>query len=286
MVTLMVTVGHHPCCRIVPVNFVVVKTDSPYNLLMGRPTLNGLRAVYSTYHLIFKFSTPAGVTEVSSDVGAARECYLATLEAVSISTSGTRPERRSSILSIDCIDSQQTGKPKKLKTGDEVEDIPLDLSRPDQTIRVGVHLPDSFKIQMVDLLKEHRDVFSWAAYEVQGVPHHLIIHELNVDSQARSVKQKRRHFRPKRSQAVGEEVDKLLPAMMIREVQYPTWLSNPVMVKKDTGAWRMCVDFIDLNKACPKDCYPLPKVDALMDSAMGYKFSVFSMPLRGITRSG
>ncbi|XP_027184208.1 uncharacterized protein LOC113782517 [Coffea eugenioides] len=246
MVTLMVTVRHHPCCRIVPINFVVVKADSPYNLLMGRPTLNALHAVYSTYHLIFKFPTPAGVTEVSSDVGVVRECYLATLQAASTSTSGTRPERMSSILSINCIDSQQTGKPKRLETGDEVEDIPLDLSRPDQTIHVGVHLPDSLKIQM-----------------------------------ARSVKQKRRHFGPERSQAVGEEVDKLLPEKIIREVQYPTWLSNPIMVKKDTGAWRMSVDFTDLNKACPKNCYPLPRGDALVDSAMGYEIFCFLDAFKG-----
>ena len=68
MVTLMVTVGHHPRCRTIPVNFIVVKIDSPYNLFMGRPTLNTLRAVYSTYHLSFKFSTSAGIAEVSSDV--------------------------------------------------------------------------------------------------------------------------------------------------------------------------------------------------------------------------
>nr|XP_027067492.1 uncharacterized protein LOC113693114 [Coffea arabica] len=81
MVTLMVTIGCHPRCRTVLVSFAVVKADSPYNMLIGRPTLNALRAVYSTYHLSFKFSTPAGVAEVSSDVGAARECYLATIQA-------------------------------------------------------------------------------------------------------------------------------------------------------------------------------------------------------------
>ncbi|XP_027083887.1 uncharacterized protein [Coffea arabica] len=79
MVTLMVTIGRHPRCRTVPVSFAMVKADSPYNMLIGRPTLNALRAVYSTYHLSFKFPTPAGVAEVSSDVGAARKCYLATI---------------------------------------------------------------------------------------------------------------------------------------------------------------------------------------------------------------
>ncbi|XP_071933931.1 uncharacterized protein [Coffea arabica] len=106
MVTLTVTIGRHPRSRTIPVNFAVVKADSPYNLLLGRPTLNALHAVYSTYHLSFKFPTPAGVAEVSSDICAARECYLATLQAASPSTSGARPEKRSNILSIDSIDPQ------------------------------------------------------------------------------------------------------------------------------------------------------------------------------------
>nr|XP_027089516.1 uncharacterized protein LOC113710608 [Coffea arabica] len=286
MVTLTVTVGHHPRCRTIPVNFVVVKTDSPYNLLLGRPTLNALRAVYSTYHLSFKFPTPEGVAEVSSDVCAARECYLATLQAASPSTSGARPERKSNILSIDSIDPQRAEKIPRLETGDEVEEFPLDPTKPDQTIRVGTRLPNLVKRGMVSLLREYRDVFAWAAEEVQGVPHHLMIHELNVDPQIRPVKQKIRHIGPERSRAVGEEVDKLLPAKIIREVQYPTWLSNPVMVKKDTGVWRMCVDFTDLNKTCPKDCYPLPKVDTLVDSAMGYEVLCFFDAFKGYHQIG
>nr|XP_027067568.1 uncharacterized protein LOC113693195 [Coffea arabica] len=140
IVTLTVTVGRHPRCRTIPVNFVVVKADSPYNLLMGRPTLNALRVVYSTYHLSFKFSTPVGIVEVSSDDCAARECYPAILQAALTSTSEPRSERRSNILSIDCIDSQQ--------------------SRPDQTIRIGIHLSHPLRGQMVDLLREYRDVFT------------------------------------------------------------------------------------------------------------------------------
>ncbi|RDX93905.1 hypothetical protein CR513_23772, partial [Mucuna pruriens] len=58
-------------------------------------------------------------------------------------------------------------------------------------------------------------------------------------------------------------------AGFIREIQYPTWLANVVMVKKANGKWRMCTDYIDLNKACPKDPYPLPSIDRLVDGASG-----------------
>ena len=59
---------------------------------------------------------------------------------------------------------------------------------------------------------------------------------------------------------------RLLEAGFIQEVYYPDWLANVVMVKKANGNWRMCVDFTDLNKACPKDSYPLPQIDILVDS--------------------
>ena len=68
---------------------------------------------------------------------------------------------------------------------------------------------------------------------------------------------------------VREETQKLLSADHIREIQYPEWLANVVLVKKANGKWRMCVDFTDLNKACLKDSYPLPSIDALVDSASG-----------------
>lgn len=73
------------------------------------------------------------------------------------------------------------------------------------------------------------------------------------------------------NKAIAEEVKKLLEASFIREVFYPEWLANVVMVKKNNDKWRMYVDFIDLNKACPKDSFPLPIIDQLVDSTVGHK---------------
>jgi hypothetical protein len=76
---------------------------------------------------------------------------------------------------------------------------------------------------------------------------------------------------PKKAKAVEEEVQKLLEAGGIKETQFLDWISNPVVVKKSNGKWRVCVDFTDLNKACPKDCFPLPRMDQLVDSVAGHK---------------
>ena len=72
-----------------------------------------------------------------------------------------------------------------------------------------------------------------------------------------------------------DEVNKLLAADFIRKVYYPDWLANIVLVKKANGKWRMCVDFTDLNKACPKDSFPLPRIDQLVDSTIGHKLLTF-----------
>ena len=63
---------------------------------------------------------------------------------------------------------------------------------------------------------------------------------------------------------------KLKQAGAIKEVFYPEWLVNTVVVKKKSGKWRVCVDFMDLNKACPKDPFPMPKIDQLVDATVGH----------------
>ena len=67
-----------------------------------------------------------------------------------------------------------------------------------------------------------------------------------------------------------EEVIKLIEANLIRKVHYPEWLANVVLVKKANRKWRMCVDYTDLNKACPKDSYPLSSIDQLVDATLGF----------------
>ncbi|XP_068503870.1 uncharacterized protein [Phaseolus vulgaris] len=100
-----------------------------------------------------------------------------------------------------------------------------------------------------------------------GIDPDFLCHHLSMDATVRPVRQRRRKFNEERQLVVREETQKLLSAGHIREIQYPEWLANVVLVKKANGKWRMCVDFTDLNKACPKDSYPLPSIDALVDSA-------------------
>jgi hypothetical protein len=78
-----------------------------------------------------------------------------------------------------------------------------------------------------------------------------------------------------------EEVEKLMKIGFIREADYPEWLANVVLVKKSKGKWMMCVDFTDLNKACPKDSFPLPWIDLIVDSTSGHQLLSFMDALSG-----
>ena len=108
-----------------------------------------------------------------------------------------------------------------------------------------------------------------------GIPPEIIQHKLNVNLDRKPIQQRRRVFALGRDQAVTDEVTKLLAAGFIREVHYPKWLANVILVKKANGKWRMCEDFTDLNRACPKDSFPLPRIDQLVDSTAGQKLLTF-----------
>ena len=89
----------------------------------------------------------------------------------------------------------------------------------------------------------------------------FICHHLNVNSSFTPKKQSLQRPSKEHLHAVRDEVMKLKQARAINEVFYPEWLANTVVVKKKNGKWRVCVDFIDLNKACPKDLFPMPRID-------------------------
>ncbi len=118
-------------------------------------------------------------------------------------------------------------------------------------------------------------MFAWQPSDMPGVPREVIEHKLMVRPDAKPVKQKLRRFAPDQKQAIREELDKLLKAGFIREVLYPEWLANPVMVHKANGKWRMCVEFTDLNKECPKDHFSPPGIDQLVDSTAGCELLSF-----------
>ncbi|GJZ79724.1 hypothetical protein Tco_0644561 [Tanacetum coccineum] len=99
-----------------------------------------------------------------------------------------------------------------------------------------------------------------------GVPMRIIKHNLNVNMPVTLVAQKRRVLGTKKSQAVMKEVEEWVKAGIVRPVKYLTWISNPMLVKKVDDTWRMCIDFKNLNSACPKDYYLLLEIDLQIEA--------------------
>ena len=189
---------------------------------------------------------------------AARECYVAMLEM----------EDHQQTL---CIGEQRT----IAEPVEELEEVMLDESRPGRTTRMGTLASPTVRQDLANFLRKNQDIFAWSLEEMPGIDPSVIVHRLNVNPDSSPVRQKKHVFAQERDKAVAEEVRKLLEAGFIREVYYPDWLANVVMVKKNSGKWRMCVDFTDLNRACSKDSYPLPRIDTLVDSTARHELLSF-----------
>ena len=165
------------------------------------------------------------------------------------------------MLSIDGISKEVECKDLvKITIGDD----------PEKFFQVGSQLPQQERNELIEFLKQNIDVFAWNTYEAPGVDPEFICHHLNVNPLVTPKKQLPRRPSKEHAKAVREEVAKLKQAGAIKEVFYPEWLANTVVVKKKSGKWRVCIDFTDLNKACPKDPFPMPKIDQLIDATVGY----------------
>nr|GEW66689.1 reverse transcriptase domain-containing protein [Tanacetum cinerariifolium] len=151
----------------------------------------------------------------------------------------------------------------------------------DQEVAIGGTLSDKGHTELCSILKKNLDIFAWQPSDMTGVPRSVAKHRLNIQEGYSPVRQKKRGQAPEHAKAIQAEVQKLVEAGIMREVYYHDWLSNPVMVKKHDGSWRMCVDFTNLNKACPQDCYPLPEIDWKVKSLCGYPFKCFLDAYKG-----
>ncbi|XXG54223.1 hypothetical protein AAC387_Pa03g2164 [Persea americana] len=275
-ISLRVQVGG--ACR--QVDFLVVDVPSPYNVIMGRTWLHSMEAVPSTRHQKLKFplENQSGRTEVITvrgDQHMARQCLLDVLsdEAGPSHVNVTELEREAELGDV--------GRAPAQKSIEDLTKVNIDPADLDKFFLVGSQLPETEKTELLDLLVENKAVFAWTPYEMPGIDSTVICHELKVDPNHRPVLQKPRRTGVPQTEAVVEEVQKLLEAGAIKEVHYPQWLANTVVVKKKTGKWRVCVDFTDLNKACPKDSFPLPKIDQLIDATAGHDRMSFLDAYRG-----
>ncbi|GKV36104.1 hypothetical protein SLEP1_g44272 [Rubroshorea leprosula] len=132
------------------------------------------------------------------------------------------------------------------KPVESVETVPLNPDVPERMVKIGTKLIEEERAELLEFLRDNQDVFAWTTDEMPGIPAELTVHKLSTDPTKR-------------------------PAGFIRRMEYSEWVSNPVLVKKPNGKWRMCIDFTNLNEACPKDPHPLPNVEKLVERAAGHE---------------
>ncbi|GJX92470.1 reverse transcriptase domain-containing protein [Tanacetum coccineum] len=226
-ITLLVKIRDDEHSTSAWMDFMVVRSTSPHNGIIGRPGLRKIQAVPSTAHGMIKFPVMGGILTLKDSKIIPVECAM---------VSG--PEEQPILVN---------------KVKEERVKVAINPEHPEQTVMIGSDLAEKTRME----------------------------HRLNVRKGCQPVRQKKRGQAAERNVAINDEVSKLVTAGIMREVHYHDWLSNPVMVKKSDNSWRMCVDFKDLNKACPKDGYPLPEIDWKVESLCGFPFKCFLDAYKG-----
>jgi len=122
---------------------------------------------------------------------------------------------------------------------------------------------------------EYIDVFAWNYKDMPGLDPRVVMHRLNINPDIKSVKQQQRRFSSEIMEAIQSEVKKLIDSGFIKEEQHPDWVANIVPITKKNGRIQVCINFRDLNEACPKDEFRLPITDAMIDNTCGFEWMSF-----------
>ena len=149
---------------------------------------------------------------------------------------------------------------------------PIDISiKPGivENIHVGVTCsPDEIRVY-ADIFCEFRDVFTWSCEEMPGIDPSIVVDEIPTYPGAKTVHQRLRPVHPHKAAAIKAEVEKILNASFIYPIPLTEWVSNIVPVDKKQGTIRVCVDYRDINRTCPKANYPTPFIDQIIDECAG-----------------
>lgn len=264
-IELEIRFGDHDMYRRTMMTFCVVRSPSPYNVILGRTGLKELRAIPSTKHSMIKFPTPRGVSSLMTRPSIVSECRRLKEKQMVKETKSDAPQE-AEVVGEGVADT---------------EEILVNPAYPEQLVVIGKGFSAECRRNLIELLRKNKDVFAWQPSDVTVVPRYLIQHRLNVNIADSPVTQKKQNFSAEKNQVISKEVEEWLKAGIVRPVRYPTWISNPVLVKKCDGSWRMCIDFKNLNSSCPKDYYPLPEIDWKIESVVGFQYKCFLDAYKG-----
>ena len=189
-IQLVLTLGDPPCQTTKAIRFLIVDAPSAYNILLGRPSLNAIRVIPSTYHMVIKFPTVNEVGMVQGDQRIARECY-----------SVSRKQKAVGSIYMDELDMRDEVSIRPTPS-EKLEPIQLD-DQAEHLVYIGSKLAKDVRDLLIHFLKHNIEVFALKKEDMRGIDLAVITHKLNINSSFKPVKQKI-SFAPERQKAINE----------------------------------------------------------------------------------
>ena len=176
-IQLVLTLGEPPCQATTTTRFLIVDASSAYNMLLGRPSLNAIKAIPSAYHMMINFPTESGVGMVRGDQRVARECYSAFIKQKAVDN-----------VYMDELDMRDEVLTRP-EPSEELEPVSLD-DNPEHLAYIGSKLTEDLKSLLTQFLRQNKDVFTWKQADMGGIDPTVITHRLNTNRSFKPVKQK------------------------------------------------------------------------------------------------
>ncbi|XBI11942.1 hypothetical protein VPH35_138889 [Triticum aestivum] len=242
------------------IDFDITRIGLPYNAILGYPALAKFMAATHPAYNLMMMPESSGVLTVAGDTKEALLALKLAFRAAAVvrpseegapEAPGAAPAKKKQLFSQDDAEMKQVSVDEDGASG--------------ATFTIGAGLPSDQEEALVSFLCKNKDVFAWEPKDLVRIPRGIIEHHLRVCPNVCPAKQKVRRESTEKHSFIVQETRKLQDAGVIREVRYPEWLANLVVVPKKGGKERMCVDFTNLNKACPQDPFPLPRIDQIVD---------------------
>ena len=151
----------------------------------------------------------------------------------------------------------------------------VDEDENEKPIKIGVNFPKDLKHELIALLMEFREIFAWSCQDMLGLDTEIVVHKILVKPECPLVQQALKRMKSKIILQIKEAVEKQLKAGFLTTIAYSNWVANIVLVPRKDGKVRMCNDYRDLNWANPKDNFPLPHINTLIDNTTTNRFFLF-----------
>jgi len=174
---------------------------------------------------------------------------------------------------LEVLNRESEGSKLSIK---ETEMVNLaDKGENEKPVKIGVKFPKDMKPKLIALLKEFKEIFVWSYQDMPGLDTKIIVHRIPVKPKCPLVRQALRGMNFEIILKIKEEVEKQLKAGFLTAIAYSNWVANIVPMPKKDGKVCMCVDYRDLNQASPKNNFPLPHIDTLVDNTATNRFFSF-----------